>query len=396
MTRWWTVLGALLCMVTASAGAVSETLGAQRGVGLPASAARTRATNVTTSTGYRSAILVDAASGTVLFERDAHRQGPPASMTKMMLMLLVAERVRDGRLRWDDPVVTSPRASSIGGSQVYLKAGEVFSLGEMMQAIVIHSANDAATAVAEAVAGSPEAFVAAMNERAKQLGMQDTVYRSVHGLPPGTGQQPDLSSAFDMAIVAREVVKFPDIMRWSGTKEAPFRGGAMTLVNTNRLVRETTYVDGLKTGSYRAAGFNVTATAQRNGLRLIAVLMGASEQRDSFDHVVKLLNKGFVNFRAQAAVREGDTVASDVAVTGGKPRFVRVIAGGDVHVLAKRGQQRNCSIELALAGDVRAPLKARDPVGEIIVKADDVVVGRVPALAAEPAEQQTSVWERWF
>ena len=400
MTRWWWMVGgAVLCMVAVSARAVPETPAttvAQRRAGVQSVGAPTQGTAVTTSSGYRSAILVDAASGTVLFESDAHRQAPPASMTKMMLMLLVAERVRDGRLRWDDPVVTSTWASSIGGSQVYLKAGEVFPLGEMMEAIVIHSANDAATAVAEAVAGSTDAFVALMNERAQQLGMRDTVYRSVHGLPPGKGQQPDLSSAYDMAIVAREVVKFPDIMRWSGTKEAPFRGGTMTLTNTNRLVRETDYVDGLKTGYYREAGFNVTATTKRDGMRLIAVVMGAPEKRDCFGQAAKLLNKGFADFRAQAAVRQGDTVASDVAVKGGKPRFVRVIAGGDVHVLAKRGEQRQVSVELALAGDVRAPLKARDPVGEIIVKDGDVVVGRVPALAAEPAEQQTSLWERLF
>jgi serine-type D-Ala-D-Ala carboxypeptidase (penicillin-binding protein 5/6) len=400
MTRWWwMVMGAVSCIAAVSARAVpgaSATTAPQVRIGGQAVGGPTGGAEAKTSSTYRSAILVDAASGTVLFESDAHRQAPPASMTKLMLILLVAERVRDGRLRWDQPVVSSTLASNIGGSQVYLKSGEVFPLGEMMQAIVIHSANDAATAVAEAVAGSPEAFVALMNERAKQLGMQDTVYRSVHGLPPGKGQQPDLSSAYDMAIVAREVVKFPDILRWSGTKEAPFRGGAMTLTNTNRLVRETTYVDGLKTGYYREAGFNVTATANRDGLRLIAVVMGAPEKRECFGQAAKLLNHGFVDFRAQPAVRQGDTVASDVAVKGGTPRFVRIIAGGDVNVLAKRGEQRKFSVELALAGDVRAPLKARDPVGEIIVKDGDVVVGRVPALAAEPAAQQTSLWERLF
>lgn len=400
MTRWWwMVMGAVSCIAAESARAVPgapATTAPQVRIGGQAVGGPTGGAEAKTSSAYRSAILVDAASGTVLFESDAHRQAPPASMTKLMLILLVAERVRDGRLRWDQPVVSSTLASNIGGSQVYLKSGEVFPLGEMMQAIVIHSANDAATAVAEAVAGSPEAFVALMNERAKQLGMQDTVYRSVHGLPPGKGQQPDLSSAYDMAIVAREVVKFPDILRWSGTKEAPFRGGAMTLTNTNRLVRETTYVDGLKTGYYREAGFNVTATANRDGLRLIAVVMGAPEKRECFGQAAKLLNHGFVDFRAQPAVRQGDTVASDVAVKGGTPRFVRIIAGGDVNVLAKRGEQRKFSVELALAGDVRAPLKARDPVGEIIVKDGDVVVGRVPALAAEPAAQQTSLWERLF
>jgi len=345
---------------------------------------------------YRSAILMDVGSGTVLFEKDAHRQGPPASMTKMMLMLIVAERLRDGSLHWDDPIPTSAWASKIGGSQVYLKQGEVFPLAEMMQAIAIHSANDAAVAVAEAVAGSSEAFVDLMNERAKELGMHDTVYYSVHGLPPGKGQQPDMSSAYDMAAVARQLVQFPDIMRWADTKEAPFRNGTMTLTNTNRLVRETSWVDGLKTGYYAQAGFNVTATAKRDGLRLISVIMGAPQKRDCFSQAAVLLNKGFAEYKALVAVKKGDIVANDVAVSGGKPRFVRVVAGGDVAVLAKRGEKRNFSLELALPGDVHAPLNANAEIGQVLVKDGDAVVGKVPALAADPVEKQTSLWDRLF
>ena len=345
---------------------------------------------------YRASILVEADSGTVLFEKNPHLKAPPASMTKMMLILLVAERVRDGSLHWDDPITTSAWASKIGGSQVYLKQGEVFPLSEMMQAIVIHSANDASVAVAEAVAGSSEAFVVLMNERAKQLGMNDTTYRSVHGLPPGKGQQPDISSAQDLATVARELVKYPDVMKWAGTKEAPFRQGAMTLTNTNRLVRETNWVDGLKTGYYREAGFNVTATAQRDGMRLIAVILGAPQKHDCFAEAGKLLTKGFADYKALVALKKGDTVANDVAVNGGNPRFVRVVAGGNVSVLAKRNEKRNFSVELALSGDVHAPLKVNDPIGEVVVKDGDVVVGRVPALAAESAEKQTSLWERVF
>jgi len=345
---------------------------------------------------YRSAIVLDADSGAVLFEKDPHRKNPPASMTKMMLMLIVAERVRDGSMHWDDPITTSAWASKIGGSQVYLKQGEVFPLSEMMQAIAIHSANDAAVAVAEAVAGSSEAFVELMNQRAKELGMHDTVYHSPHGLPPGKGQQADISSAYDMAIVARELVKYPEVMKWSGTKEAPFRNGAMTLTNTNRLVRETGWVDGLKTGYYREAGFNVTATAKRDNLRLIAVVMGATEKHDCFGEAARLLTRGFAEYKTLPAVKRGDIVANDVAVKDGKPRFVRVIAGENLSVLAKRTDKRSFSVELQLAGDVHAPLSANARVGDIIVKEGDTVVGKVPALAADPVEQQTSLWERLF
>lgn len=345
---------------------------------------------------YRTAILMDADSGTVLFEKDAHRQNPPASMTKMMLMLLIAERVRDGSLHWDDPIATSAWASKIGGSQVYLKQGEVFPLSEMMQAIAIHSANDASVAVAEAVAGSSEAFVDLMNRRAQELDMHDTIYHSVHGLPPGKGQLPDMSSAHDMAVVARELVKFPDVMKWSGTKEAPFRNGAMTLTNTNRLVRETGWVDGLKTGYYREAGFNVTATATRERLRLIAVVMGATQKHDCFREAARLLSKGFADYKELVAVKKGDIVANDVAVKGGKPRFVRVIAGDNLSVLAKRNDKRSFSLALTLSGDMQAPLSANTRVGDVVVKEGDTVVGTVPALAAEAVEQQTSLWDRLF
>jgi D-alanyl-D-alanine carboxypeptidase (penicillin-binding protein 5/6) len=345
---------------------------------------------------YRGMILVDADSGMVLLEKNAHRQSPPASMTKMMLMLLVAERVHDGSLHWDDPIPTSAWASKIGGSQVYLKQGEVFPLAEMMQAIAIHSANDAAVAVAEAVAGSSAAFVDLMNERAKALGMHDTVYHSVHGLPPGKGQKADLSSASDLATVARELVKFPDIMKWSATKEAPFRNGAMTLTNTNRLVRETNWVDGLKTGYYREAGFSVTATAKREGLRLIAVVLGSPEKHQCFSQAAQLLNKGFADYKALNAVKQGDTIANDVPVKGGNPHFVRVVAGNSLSVLAKKGEKRNFSLELTVSADVHAPLSANAPVGEVVVKEGDVVVGKVPALAADPVEKQNSLWDRIF
>jgi D-alanyl-D-alanine carboxypeptidase (penicillin-binding protein 5/6) len=345
---------------------------------------------------YRSGIVIAADSGEVLFEKDAHRQNPPASMTKMMLMLIVAERVRDGSLHWDDPITTSAWASKVGGSQVYLKQGEVFSLSEMMEAIAIHSANDASVAVAEAVSGSSDAFVELMNQRAKELGMHDTVYHSPHGLPPGKGQQADLSSAYDMAIVARELVKYPDIMKWSGTKEAPFRNGTMTLTNTNRLVRETGWVDGLKTGYYREAGFNVTATAKRGNLRLIAVVMGAAQKRDCFAQAAQLLTKGFGEYKELPAVKKGDVVANDVAVKDGKPGSVRVIAGDNLNVLAKRTDKPSFSVELVLAGDVQAPLSANARVGDVVVKEGDTVVGKVPALAADAVERQTSLWKRLF
>jgi len=345
---------------------------------------------------YHAALLMDAGTGTVMFEQNAHLKWPPASMTKMMLMLIVAERVHDGTNKWDEPVTTSRWASKMGGSQVYLKEGEVFTLAEMMQAVIIHSANDAAVAVAEHIAGSDEAFVDLMNERAQQLGLKDTTYHSPHGLPPGKGQEPDITSAYDLAVLAREIVKYPDIMKWASTKEAPFRNGTMLLQNTNHLVRNTNWIDGLKTGFYREAGFCVTATANRNDLRLIAVVLGTPRKEESFGEAAKLLNRGYANYKMIPAVKKGDVVANDVPVQQGKPKFVRIVAGDDVKVLAEKTAKRTFQLELALAGQLTAPLPAAAKVGDVIVKEDGKEIGRVPAVTADAVEKATGLLERFF
>src|SRR5213594_758076 len=173
-------------------------------------------------------VVMDAESGTILAEHEAHKRWPPASMAKMMTVLVAMERVRDGALSLDTPVRTSAWASRIGGSQVYLAEGETFPLGELMKAVMIASANDAAVAVAEHIAGSTAAFVELMNARAKALGLADTTYQSPHGLPPGKGQTADLTSAHDLAVLARELMKFPEVMRWAGTATAGFRNDTLT------------------------------------------------------------------------------------------------------------------------------------------------------------------------
>lgn len=345
---------------------------------------------------YHAYLLMDAGSGLVLAEENAHLKWPPASMTKMMVMLIVAEHVRDGANKWDEPVTTSRRASKMGGSQVYLKDGEVFPLSEMMQAIIIHSANDAALAVAEHIGGSSEAFVDLMNERAHELGLKDTTYHSPHGLPPGKGQEADMTSAYDLAVLARELVKYPEIMKWAGTKETTFRGGAMILRNTNRLVRDTNWVDGLKTGFYREAGFCVTATAMRNDVRLIAVVLGATRKEDSFNEAAKLLNKGFATYKIIPAVKKGDVVANDVPVQQGKPKFVRIIAGDSVNVLAEKTAKRSFQLELALSSQLTAPLAVGTKVGDVIVKEDGKEIGRVPAITGDAVEKASGLLERFF
>ena len=345
---------------------------------------------------YQSAILMEPVTGEILFEENSHEKRQPASMTKMMLMLIVAERVERGEMHWDDKITTSNEAAKMGGSQVYLKPGETFPLNEMMQAIVIHSANDASLAVAEAVAGSRDSFVDLMNERAHELGMKDTTFHSPHGLPPGPDQEPDITSANDLAILAREIMKHKEVMDWAHTAEASFRDGTFQLMNTNHLVRTTPWVTGLKTGYTREAGFCVTATAERNKMKLIAVIMGSPTKNGCFDEALRLFNKGFNSYQPLFAVRKGDVVANDVPVKNGNPHFVRVVAGDDLSILSQKGAKRSFSLDLTIPTELQAPLNASAPVGTVVVKEDGKEIGEVPAVAADAVEKQAHFWDRLF
>src|SRR5262249_42454119 len=250
---------------------------------------------------YAEAAVMEPETGTFIFEKDDHQPWPTASLAKMMVMLIVAEKLHDGSLKLTDQVTTSRDASKMGGSQVYLKEGETFSLDDMMKAIVVHSANDASAAVAEYVAGSTTAFVEMMNQHAEKLGMKDSHYYSVHGLPPAPGEQQDVASAFDQALLARELLKYPDVLRWSSIDTAPFRAGTFELRNTNHLVRDYRGCDGLKTGFHEKAGFNVVATAKRGDLRLIAVVLGSPSKGPNFKRAVELMSSGFTNYEMATA-----------------------------------------------------------------------------------------------
>ena len=264
---------------------------------------------------YSEACVVEPTTGTVIFESNDHAPWPTASLAKMMLMLIVAEKIHDGSLKLTDQITTSRKAAEMGGSQVYLKEGEVFSLDDMMKAVVVHSANDASVAVAEYIAGSTEAFVVMMNQQAAAIGMKDSHYYSVHGLPPEKGEQPDVASAFDQAILARELLKYPDVIRWSSIDTAPFRNGTFVLRNTNHMVRTFPGCDGLKTGFYDKSGFNVVATAKRNDLRLIAVVLGSQHKLTNFKEASEMLSQGFLNYEMHQVAKKGAPIAQSVAVT---------------------------------------------------------------------------------
>jgi D-alanyl-D-alanine carboxypeptidase (penicillin-binding protein 5/6) len=320
---------------------------------------------------YATACAMEPTTGTVIFDHDMNQPWPTASLAKMMLMLLVAKKIADGSLKLTDKVTTSAVAAKMGGSQVYLKPGETFTLEEMMQAVVVHSANDATYAVAEFIGGSADSCVQMMNQEAAALGLKNTHYYSVHGLPPAPGEQADVSSAYDLAVIARELVTYPEILRWSAIDTTGFRNGTFELRNTNHLVRTFPGCDGLKTGFYDQAGFNVVATARRNGLRLIAVVLGSPRKEENFDSAATLMSQGFLNYEMREVAKKGTPIAQAVTVKGGAIGSIRPVWAADATVFMKRdAQKQSYTINYALPATIVAPIRAGQSVGtgEVIVE----------------------------
>ena len=344
---------------------------------------------------YTSAILLEPETGKVLFEKDAHTPLPPASMVKMMTALIVMEKVGDGAVKLDDKVTASRWASKMGGSQVYLKEGETMTVEDLLKAMMIHSANDATAALAEHVAGHSEAFVDLMNQRAESLGLKETRYHSVHGLPAGPGQEEDVMSAADLATLGREMVKFPKIVELVAKSQEPFRDGAFTLVNPNHLLRTFPGADGIKTGFHNKAGFCVTGSAIRGDLRLIVVVMGSSTKTECFKNATQLLNQGFATNRMLVPVK-GRVVLEgrDARVWGGVASTVPIAAKQDVKILIKKGEEKKVQVAVNVPDRVRAPITAGQAVGEVVVTFDGVEVGKTQALAVNDV-QGTWWWRLW-
>jgi D-alanyl-D-alanine carboxypeptidase (penicillin-binding protein 5/6) len=344
---------------------------------------------------YTSAILVEPETGTILFEKDAHIPLPPASMVKMMTALIVMEKVRDGALKLDDKVTASRWASKMGGSQVYLKEGETMTVEDLLKAVMIHSANDATAALAEHVAGYSEAFVDLMNQRAESLGLKETRYHSVHGLPAEPGQEEDVMSAADLATLGREIMKFPKIVELVAKGQEPFRDGVFTLVNPNHLLRTFPGADGIKTGFHNKAGFCVTGSAMRGDLRLIVVVMGSSTKTECFKNATQLLNQGFAANRMLVPVKGGVALEGQEAkVRGGVASTVPIAAKQDVKILIKKGEEKKVQVAVNVPDRVGAPIAAGQAVGEIVVTFDGVEVGKTQALAVNEVPG-TWWWRLW-
>ena len=336
---------------------------------------------------YRSILLLEANTGKALKAKNQRLGTQPASIVKMMTALIAMEQINRNIIHLDDIITTSRRASRIGGQQVYLKQGEKFSLRDLMKSIIISSANDSSYAVAEHIAGDAEAFVEMMNQRAKELGMTNTRFVNVNGLPPGGKKPTNQMSARDAGILARELIKYPLIMKWSATKNAPFRNGSFILTNTNTLLGRFRGMDGLKTGYHRKAGFSIVATAKRKNLRLIAVVMGSSHSRRRFKEAKRLLAWGFNQYRWIDLGKIEKLKRQQIKVLKGQKRTVRIRLKESVESLVRRDEEKRISMKLELPEEITAPVRAGQRVGRVTYELGGNKIGGTDLVAAESVKK---------
>lgn len=340
-----------------------------------------------------AAVLMDMLTGQVLFEHNADEPRPPASITKIMTMLLTYEAVATGRASWDDQVLVSERAQSMGGTQAFLAAGQQFSLRDLLQAVAVASANDAAVAIAEHLEGSVEAFAELMNRRAAELGMRNAHFANPHGLDePG-----HVLSARDVAIASRELLlRFPEVLElttiWTYTFEVS--DSCCLLTNTNRMIRRYQGVDGLKTGWTSQAGYGVSATAAQDGTRLIAVILGHDHPDQRFAEAAQLLGWGFANFESVLLAEAGD-VFRRVPVYEGSAREVALVAPETYALVVPRGEGEKLVHEVIVEAGLVAPVAEGAPLGTLLVMSGDREVARLPLVADRAVERLSLPGMAW-
>ena len=329
----------------------------------------------------KSSIMIEASTGEILFQKNANERLAPASMTKMMSMLLIMEEIEKGNLKWDEIVTASENASSMGGSQIFLEAGEKMTVTEMLKGIAIASGNDATVAMAERISGSEESFVKKMNEKAKELGLKNTNFVTSTGLDADN----HYSSAYDMSLIAKELVKHDKILEFTGTYEDYLRAESSSpfwLVNTNRLVRFYNGVDGLKTGYTSGAGYCLTSTAKRDNMRLITVVMNEPDTDKRSSDTTKLLDYGFNVYMVKNIIDE-KTVVGETPIELGEVTKTKVVSKETITILNKKtDENKNITYNLKL-DNVVAPVKKGDKIGTIDIIENGVVKSTVDATVIE-------------
>ncbi|MBR1414048.1 MAG: D-alanyl-D-alanine carboxypeptidase [Bacilli bacterium] len=313
-----------------------------------------------------SGILIEKSTGQILYEKNAHEKRPMASMTKIMSMLLVMEQIDKGKLTMEDEVLISENSANMGGSQVFLQPGETYKVHDLLKSVAIASGNDAVVALAEKVAGTEEEFVNMMNNKVKELGLKDTNFENPHGLD----SENHYSTAYDMAMLGRELLKYEDILKFTSTYEDYLKkpdGSSIWLVNTNKLVRFYEGVDGLKTGYTKTAGYCLTATAKKNDMRLISVVMGEDSPDHRSSDTVKLLSYGFNNFKLHNILTTKEKVG-EITIKSGKKEKANIYINEDATELLKNTDDVNKYKFDVTTYNIKAPVKKKDVVGILEIK----------------------------
>ena len=332
-----------------------------------------------------SAVLMEKETGQLLYEKEAHQRMEPASVTKIMTLLLIMEALDAGRIRREDPVTISSTAAGMGGSQVYLEEGEQMSAGELIKCITVVSGNDAAVAMAEHLAGSETAFVAQMNQRAQELGMADTTFINCTGLPA----QGHLTSAHDIALMARELIlKHPGIREYTTIWMDSIRDGEFGLTNTNRLIRFYNWATGLKTGYTDTAQYCMAATAERDGMELIAVVMKAPTSPQRFDDAKALLDQGFASYTLTNVYPDAPLAAIPVLL--GDCAQVQPQLERDCRLLVRRGEESAVTTQVELPADLEAPVEQGQRLGELTVYVNGELRDTIPIVSAQGAQRLTA------
>ena len=332
----------------------------------------------------KSAVLMDQTTGRVLMKMNENEKIYPASVTKIMSMLLVAEAIDSNTIRLTDEVTASTNASKKGGSQIWLKEGETMTVDELLKATAVYSANDACTALGEYIAGSDEGFVMMMNERAGELGMKNTHFDNCTGLDDTS--QTHLTTAYDIALMSRELMKHQFIQQYTKIWMDSLRGGKTELVNTNKLIRFYEGATGLKTGTTSKAGCCISATATRNGTSLIAVVMGADNSKDRFEGAKAMLNWGFANYET-VTPQIDKSLITDVNIIMGEERTLTPQISGDSKFLIPKGKAKNLTQEIDLAAAVEAPVESNQTLGTVTVKLDGQKLGEFKLTAPHYVER---------
>lgn len=331
----------------------------------------------------KSAILMEESTGNILYESNPDERLPIASVTKVMTMLLIMEAVDSGKISLDDMVTVSENAMSYGGSTMFLETGEQLTVNDMLKGIAVASANDGCVAMAEHLAGSESAFVDMMNEKAKKLGMENTHFMNTNGLD----EEDHYSSARDVAIMSRKLMKHETIFNYTSIWMDTLRGGKFQLANTNKLIRFYDGANGLKTGSTSKALCCLSAAAKRNDMQLIAVVLGAPTSAERFASAKSLLDYGFANYAVNTQITAGDEVQK-IAVEKGVDKEVGVVAGDSCSTLVKKGQEDNITKEIKIDETITAPIEAGQKIGTMTISRDSEVIADIDLNASSAVEKK--------